>query len=415
MRTVEDQLQVMLAAVKRLEPLDLPLLDALGCVLAVDVTTAHPIPAFVNAAHAGFAGRTIDLSDATVDRPTVLSVADRVPSGFRSEGPLPPRSLVAVAAGAMLPQGADVVLTTASGSGAEASLAQSTVSIAYPSAAGLGVRQIACDVDQGTCVVTAGTPLAEREVAAVVAAGSGRVLVHPRPRVAVVSVGNELVEAGARLEPGLVHDVGGVTLVAAAVNAGASAYRGGPAPESAAAIAACIEDQLVRADLVVVIGGIGAAVGQAIGSVQAALTELGQVDFGLIAVDGVTEIGFGTIGDDSVPVVCLPGDPAAAMIAFEVFVRPLIRLLAGRTEIFRPVVRATLTSGVAATAGARRFVPAVLSANQSPQGRQVEPLSARRPESVVWFHAANALAIVEERDLELLAGDEVAVIWLDRE
>ncbi|MEI8083979.1 MAG: molybdopterin-binding protein, partial [Actinomycetes bacterium] len=281
-----------------------------------------------------------------------------------------------------------------------------------PIVPGSGIRSVGSDVPAGGAVVRNGAVIRERELAGIVAAGRFRVRVHPHPRVVIVTSGDELVEAGMALGPRQVHDLNATTLVAAAIDAGAQAFRGRPVPDDPDQLAFVVLDQLIRADLVVVTGRaelVGERFG---GSVFEALNELGTVRFSSTAVDPGPVIGFGRVGSASVPIMTIPSDPTAALIAFEVFVRPVIRLLSGREDLFRPVVRGTLTRPLQAAHGIRRFVPAVLSL----RGTQVsvEPQDPDKTGSLVGLQQANSLVIVEESATDLQPGDRVAVIRLDR-
>lgn len=410
MRTVEDQLQRILAPLRPLEPLELPLQDARGCVLAADISAQYPIPAFDTACIDGYAARSIDLSDATRSAPVLLTVSAQSAPGYQSSSAVGGEAAVRVSAGSRLPEGADVIIPSRQVT--KTMPGSSELQIRDRLSSGSGVRRTGTDVAAGDVVLGRGTELGELEVAAVVAAGRSRVRVYPHPRVVIITIGDSLVDPGTAAGSGQVFDVNAATLVAAANAAGAVAFRGGSAPEDPAAITRAVEDQLVRADLIVITGGSQADGDQADGPVADGLKELGTVDFRATAIEPGPAIGYGNLGHADVPVIAIPGDPAGAMIAFEIFVRPVIRMLSGRENAFRSVVRATLTQNVSSPEGVRSYLPAVMALD----GNQVQitPLSAEMSTSPVWLRKANAIAIIDEKSTDLLAGVQVGAIRLDR-
>lgn len=412
MRSVEEQLQLMLTSVTALEPLEVPLQDALGTVLAADVCADHPIPAFDTAVVDGFAVRTPALVAASPSLPVWLIVDG---SAEDADGDLEPRGAFAVkiTAGSVVPAGYDAVLAAVSVAPVANEDARDSLAVCEPAEPGQGIRRAGSDVPEGGLVIPAGTQIGEREFAGAVSAGRARLRICPRPRVVIVTCGDELVEAGRTLEPGQMHDVNAATLVAAATSAGAVAFRTGPFSSDPEALTRAVHDQLVRADLVVVTGSADFGDAQVDGSFAASFDPLGTMDFTRTAVAPGPVIGFGTMGGQGVCVITIPGEPIAALIAFEVFVRPMIRRLAGHADLFRPVVRATLTRDINAPSGIRQFVPGGLAL----RGTQViiEPLAPAMSDSPVWLGTVNAIAIVPEAVTQLLSGDRVAVIRLDRD
>jgi molybdopterin molybdotransferase len=273
---------------------------------------------------------------------------------------------------------------------------------------GAHVRRRGDDIPLGEVVATSGTVLGPREIALLAAVGRGRVSGHPQPRVVIISTGSELVEPGQPLSPGLVTDSNGVTIAAAVQEAGAIAYRVGPLVDDAPTLLAALEDQLVRADLIVTTGGVSAG---AYDTVKAVLSRLGTVDFTKVAMQPGMPQGHGTLGPDLTPIFTLPGNPVSAYVSFEVFVRPVIRRMLGHDRIYRPVVRAVLAEPLASPVGKRQFARGHL---QVEDGRYVvRPAGGQGSHMLGALAKANALVVVPEDVTEVKTGTAVAVLRLD--
>jgi molybdopterin molybdotransferase len=275
-------------------------------------------------------------------------------------------------------------------------------------ARGQHVRRRGDDVGLGDVVATAGMRLGPREIALLAAVGRGRALVHPRPRVVVLSTGSELVEPGKPLQPGLIPDSNGVTIAAAVAEAGAIAYRVGPVSDDATTLLATIEDQLVRADLVVTTGGVSAG---AYDTVKAVLSRMGTVEFTKVAMQPGMPQGHGTLGPDQTPIFTLPGNPVSAYVSFEVFVRPVLRRLLGHQDIYRSVVRAVCAEPLQSPAGKRQFARGSLSVEDGKF--VVRPAGGQGSHMLGALASANALVVVPETVTRIEAGDAVAVLRLD--
>jgi len=256
-----------------------------------------------------------------------------------------------------------------------------------------------------------GTHLGSQQVAVLAAVGRGRVRARPRPRVVVVAVGGQYAEAGSAPAPGQVHDASTPALTAAALEAGAIAYRVGVVPEDPQTLMGLLEDQLIRADLVVACGG-GLDTGS--GALAEALNRLGTVNVDRVAMYPGGVQGFGAIGPDATPIFTVPGDPVAAYISFEVFVRPALRRMIGVEVVHRPLVRATASAALRGGAGARWYVPAKLEVKQGAYVVSPAGTSGRTGEHISALAKANALAIVPEETGEIHRGDAVTVVMLER-
>ena len=386
-----------------LSPLDHTLLDARGCVLAEDVTAPWPLPPFDNSAMDGYAVRVEDVKAASDGKPVVLRVVDDVPAGYRASVPVTEGTAIRIMTGAPMPEGAEAVIPV---EWTDAGMPE--VRIMRDVAHGAHVRSRGDDVSLGDVVATSGTVLGPREIALLAAVGRGRVSVHPAPRVVILSTGSELVEPGTPLQPGLITDSNGYTIAAAVQEAGAIAYRVGPVPDDAPTLLSTIEDQLVRADLIVTTGGVSAG---AYDTVKAVLSRLGTVEFAKVAMQPGMPQGHGFLGPEQTPIFTLPGNPVSAYVSFEVFVRPVLRRMLGHQRVYRPVVRAVLTETLMSPEGKRQFARGHLSVEE---GRYVvRPAGGQGSHMLGAMAQANCLVVVPEDVTEVRPGTALAVLRLD--
>lgn len=401
MRSVQDHLAAVLAAVGPVAPLDVVLRDATGCVLAADVVAAADTPPFALAGTDGYAVASADTRD--VDR---LPVAHDVRPGAGGPLRLVPGQAVRVASGAPLPLGADAVVSLD-----RTDRGGVTVAFQAPATPGEHVRPAAGEAKAGDVVLRAGTRLGARQLALCAALGRARVPVHPTPRVVLLSVGDELVEPGGRAEPGQVCEADGHALESAVRDAGASAVRTGIVGDDRAVLRETLEDQLVRADLVITTGGLSEP---AHDTVKDVLALLGDVRFDQVAMTPGRRHGFGLLdaGERRVPVFALPGSPAAALVAFEVFVRPALRTMAGRAMIYRPSVAARVRDGWTSPLGLRQFVPATV-VGQPDEGYTATVLGDPGAPSLAAIARADAFVVVGETERVVAPGRVLQCLVLE--
>jgi len=403
-KTVDDHLASVLAGIGPLAPLELTLLDAHGCVLAEDVAATHPLPPFDNSAMDGYAVRAVDVASATESTPVTLPVVGDVAAGSTTPYSVQPGLCVRIMTGAPLPPGADAVVPQ---EWTDEGLAQVTIRAAA------GVGQHVCrageDVEPGTVVLTAGMHLGATQVGLIAAVGRDRVLARPRPRVVILSTGSELVDPGQPLTPGKIPDANSALLTAAAQEAGAIAFRVGIVPDDPRQLLDTLEDQLIRADLVLTSGGVSVG---AYDVVKDALGRLGTVAFDKVAMQPGMPQGFGRIGPDDTPFFGLPGNPVSAYVSFEVFVRPVIRRMLGVDPITRPIVRARLTDPVPSPMGKRSFARGWLSVEDGKY--VVRPVGGSGSHLIASLSQANAFIVVPDTSTQLDADSTVDVMMLER-
>ncbi|MEV5335807.1 molybdotransferase-like divisome protein Glp [Streptomyces werraensis] len=424
--SVDEHLDDILATVRPLDPIELNLLDAQGCVLVEDITVPVSLPPFDNSSMDGYAVRVADIAGASEEYPASLEVVGDVAAGAADPLHVGPGQAARIMTGAPLPPGAETVVPVewtdgGLGEGPVAGMrarslapegATGQVSVYRPAPAGAHVRAQGSDVRAGDRVLEAGTVLGPPQISLLAAVGRGTVRVRPRPRVVVLSTGSELVQPDEPLRPGQIYDSNSFALTAAARDAGAIAYRVGAVADDAETLRDTIEDQLVRADLMVTSGGVSVG---AYDVVKEALSHAGDedepgsgVEFRKLAMQPGKPQGFGSIGPDHTPLLALPGNPVSSYVSFELFVRPAIRALMGLEDVHRPRVRAELRAEKALTSpkGRRQFL----------RGRYadgvVTPVGGAGSHLVAALARANALVVVPEHVEDVAPGTEVEVVLL---
>jgi molybdopterin molybdotransferase len=407
-RSVDDHLAECLAAVAPLAALDVALLDAADCLLVEDVVSTVSLPSFDNSAMDGYAVLAADVEQAAKDSPITLPVVGDLPAGAAEQLRLTQGSAIRIMTGAPAPIGADAVVPVEL---TDAGVA--TVRVFAPAQPGAYLRRIGEDVRAGDVVLKAGVRLSPRHVGLLAAIGRDRVLVRPRPRVVVVSTGTELVEPGRVAGFGQIHNSNGYALTAASAELGTVAHQVGPVEDDAQVFMTTIEDQLVRADLVITSGGVSAG---AFDTVKEVLSQLGTVTFTQVAMQPGMPQGFGTLtalGGREVPIFTLPGNPVSSMVSFELFVRPVLRKMRGELTLHRHAVQARATRDWRSPDGKRQFVRAVLE-RRADGAHQVTPVGGQGSHLVADLAHANCLAVVREPVTQVKAGDLLDCLLLDR-
>jgi len=255
-------------------------------------------------------------------------------------------------------------------------------------------------------VLRSGTRIRSTQIGLAASIGRDHLPTRPHPRVVVLSAGPDLVEPGQPLKnPSEEYETNSWLLTTAVREVGAVAYRVHSIPDDEAQLQKVIEDQLVRADLIIISGERNDDSFDLISRTLAGLGAITTID---IAIEASGRHNFGTIGPDKTPVVTLPGDPIAAYISFELFVRPMIRTMLGAATIHRPSVKAALEKPVGSAPGMRSYIRAILADD----GKSVTPLADQDEQSTL--SDANAFIAISETETSLKTGDQVTVVVLER-
>ena len=340
------------------------------------VRAAVDVPPFANSAMDGFALRA-------VDTPGSLRLVGEVAAGSVSAVELGPGAAVRIMTGAPLPTGADAVAPLEV-------VTENEGSVSVPQVrAGAHVRGAGEDTRAGDEVELPAAPLSPASIAVLASLGVGEVVVRRRPRVAILSTGDELRGPGEALGPGQIHDANSASLAAAVVDAGGTPVVLPRAGDDEDRIAALLEEACLEADLVVASGGV--SVGRH-DHVRSVIERLGRVDFWRIRVQPGKPLAFGRLWDR--PVVGLPGNPVSALVTFELFVRPLVRAMLGLPGNGRVVLRAVADARIAKDRERRAYLRVTL--RRQGEGYAAAPAGGQGSAQLRPLAAANGLLIVPE-------------------
>jgi molybdopterin molybdotransferase len=400
MRSVEEHQRHVLGDAVALSTERTSLVDADALVLAESVSASWPLPAFDNSSMDGYAVRAVDVAGASEASAVRLPVRGDVAAGQEAADVLEPGTAVRIMTGAPVPIGADAVVPVEWTDG-------STGDVAITRAPDLGahIRLRGEDVAAGEVVLEPGTPINARVIAMLAAVGLADIPVHRRPRVTVISTGDELVDPGVEPGPGQIVDSNSYMLTAAVRETGAHARRVGPVRDDEEALEAVLRHEAVHSDLLLTSGGVSMG---AYDTVKAVLTRLGGVDFVKVAMQPGMPQGAGHV--DGTPIVTLPGNPVSSFVSFEVFVRPLIRTMLGHAELQRPRVHAICARDFTSPVGKTQFARVRLYMHDGLL--RAEPEGGQGSHIIGGLARADGLAIVPAETRQVSAGDELVVMDL---
>lgn len=401
MLTFDEYQQRVVAAARPLSPRTVgtaEAVDLLGLVTASPVHTRVALPGFTNSAMDGYAVLAADVRSASADGPVSLPVVGEIPAGDTRSLRLEPGTCWRIMTGAPVPDGADAVVQVELTDGG---LEQVQIREAVES--GRAVRHRGEDVRPGDEVLPAGTRLRPRHVPALVSSGVGEISVFPRPRVAVVSTGDELVEPGREPGHGQVVDSNAPMLAALAVECGFELAAVRRVGDTADEVRAVLTELAADADLIVTSGGVSAG---AFEPLKLAFEGSDHFEFVKVAMQPGKPQGFGKIG--GAKVFALPGNPVSSLVSFLVFVAPAGRVLAGRDPRL-PTVEAAVAEKWTSPPGRQQFARVVFDED----GRVVRPIGGQGSHVMGGLAGSQALAIVPAATTEVAVGETLHVIPLE--
>ncbi len=411
--SVDDARAQMLKGLEALPAEEVALAEGLRRVAAERVVSTTTLPPWDNSAMDGFAVRAADVATANEAQPASLRVTGEVPAGRAPAASVSPGTALRILTGAPLPEGADAVVPVEQTDAAPgvADLPE-VVRVMSGVAEGAHIRRSGSDLRVEQILLEPGTPLGPQQLAVAAAGGHATLRVHRRPRVAVLATGDELVPAGSALGVAQIPDSNTPGLLAAAHDAGAEARTLGIAHDNLGSVKRLLAQGLAWADVIVASGGVSVGAHDV---VKDAFAALGSIDLWRIAVQPGKPLAFGRAprrgADGDVLLFGLPGNPVSSLVTFELFVRPVLRRLAGHADVIgRERVHARLGSTVTKAAGRRAYLRVRLI--ESADGWLAELAGGQESHMLAALAAADGLAIVPESANSLPAGASVEVIRL---
>ena len=400
--SVEEAQHRVLDTIHVLEAETAPVLDALGRVLAEDVSADRDVPPLDNSAMDGYAVRFEDIAAALPETPVRLRVIGELPAGQMPETVVGPGQAVRIMTGAPMPPGADTVARFE-----RTVLGEGWVDVLAASRQGRNVRSAGEDVRQGQIVLQKGSPVRPQEVGMLASVGRKDVSVIRRPRVAILATGDEVVDVDAPLGPGQIRNINGYSNAAQVHKYGGVPLALGIARDRADELSAKLRQGLEsRVDLFVTSGGVSAGDFDLVKDVLAAE---GRIDFWWVNMKPGKPMAFGTI--DHVPLLALPGNPVAAMISFELFARPMIRKMLGYRQWAWDEVPARLREGIERKDGRRHYLRVRLT--ETERGLEAVLTGDQGSGILSSMVRADGLAVIPEDAEYLPEGSMVRVLLLD--
>ncbi|HEX6293074.1 MAG TPA: gephyrin-like molybdotransferase Glp [Herpetosiphonaceae bacterium] len=412
LRSVEEARAELLRHFSPLSAETVPLLQALGRVLAADVSADIDVPPFANSAMDGYAVLGADVQSAAVDRPVILRILGEVPAGGTADVAVEPGTAIRIMTGAPMPPRADTVVPfeeTDEGR-PDALHQQGRVRVFKRVPVGASVRAAGEDVRAGTAVARRGTLIRPAEIGVLATVGAATVPVYRRPRVAILATGDELVDVSERPGPGQIRNANGYSNAAQVIAAGGEALQLPIARDTETELNDRLNEALAwGADLFLTSGGV--SVGD-YDVVKKVLQQRGNMEFWRVKMKPGKPVAFGHIAD--VPLLGLPGNPVSAMVVFELFGRPALLKMQGRDGYVRPVIRATFTGSLTDRADRRQYVRVRLEQRDGESGTLwVAHLTGEQGSGVLtsMMHA-DGLMIVPEGMTHVAPGSQLPVLML---
>lgn len=396
MKSLAAAQREVLDAMSELPSRAVPLEEASGLVLATDVIASHPVPPFANSAVDGYAVVAADTADGPVD----LEVVDDIPAGAVPTAAVRPGAAARIMTGALIPNGADAVVMVE-----DTEPGEGRVRVLRIVAPGAHVRRAGGDLEAGDLVFRSGERLTPAHLGVLSSIGVAEPVVITRPTVAVMSTGDELVDASTvELSPGTIRDSNRPMLIGMLEELGALVIDLGIVPDDEAALRRAFEKAGEAADSIVTSGGVSMGEHDLVKKV---LSDLGTVDFWRVAMQPAKPFAFGNVG--GTPLFGLPGNPVSVMVAFEQFVRPALLARMGARRLFRP--RSTAVAGEAFETDSEKVVFLRVVVGEGDPVPVVRLAGGQASNVLSALAAADAFAVVPVGIGSVAAGDRVDIEW----
>ncbi|MCJ7828527.1 MAG: molybdopterin molybdotransferase MoeA [Dehalococcoidia bacterium] len=413
MISVEEALAKIINSIQILDSEGKPLLDCLGQVLAEDVYSPFDVPPHDNSAMDGYAVQSESITGANYKNPKVLRVVGEVAAGRVSDLKVGPGTAIRIMTGAFIPSGADVVVPfedTDEIDRKQAAISKTEIGVRVSLAEGCNIRRRGEDIAQGELVLTKGKLLRPADIGVLASLGKSMVSVIRRPLVGILATGNEVVEINQPLLPGKIYNSNSYSLAAQVLRYGGIPELLGIAPDDVQQLTAAVRDGL-ECDILVTSGGVSLGDYDVVKQVLA--TE-GNVSFWTVRMKPGKPLAFGMFkrsDGKQIPHLGLPGNPVSSMITFEVFARPAILKMMGRSNLVKSNITAVMEDSVGNKDGRRIFARVVVTRRD---GKYFAHITGPQGSGILSsMTKANGLAIIPESTKEVKPGAPVEVMMLD--
>jgi molybdopterin molybdotransferase len=408
MISVEEALDKILANIRVLDTEKKPILDSLGQVLAEDVYSGIDIPPMDTSEMDGYAVNAADTRGSSKELPHILKVIDTVPAGTMPKHSVTPKTAIRIMTGAPIPKGADSVVKFEDTDENERGK-DGKIGIIREVQVGEKIRIAGEDISEGSLVLSSGTVIKPAHVGVLASLGKESVLVIRRPKIAIIATGNELVEVGKSLPSGKLYNSNSYSVAAEVLQYGGIPWILGIALDREDSLVNKIHQGLT-ADMLITTGGVSKGDYDLVKDI---LAKEGQITFSTVRMRPGKPIAFGTFpsGRTNIPHLGLPGNPVSTMVTFEMFARPCILKMMGKTHYDKPTIQAIIGDRIENEDGRRLFTRAVVEKRDGhyfarttgPQGSHI----------LTSMSLANGLVIVPEDKPFVKPGENVKVIMLD--
>lgn len=403
MISVEEALNTILPHIRILGTERVPLQDSLGSILAEDMTAPFNVPPLDNSAMDGYAVRADDIQGASKQSPVRLSISGELPAGYQSRHPLQKGEALRIMTGAPVPDGADTVVMQE-----DTRCTGTSVDILEPPPRGSNIRKAGEDIAEGQLLFSSGTRIRPAHIGTLASLKRSVLTVYQRPRVAILSTGDELVDIDGDNSGGKIISSNTYSLSALVKENGAVPVNLGIGRDTREALMEKFRQGL-HADIILSSGGV--SVGD-YDFVKDVLQELGlDMKFWKVSMRPGQPLAFGMI--EGKPAFGLPGNPVSVMVSFEQFVRPAIRKMMGYKKIFRPLITCSAAEEITVTRGKKHFIRCVVTADNS--GCRASTTGAQGSGMLTSMAMATGLMVIPEDLDRIHPGDRVKVQILDAE
>lgn len=416
MLSVEEARERILSYFHRLDPVESDLLDALDMVLAEDLEAPFDVPPLANSAMDGYAVVSSDLTSASENSAVELPVAFSIAAGQLPESSLQHGSVARIMTGAPLPDGADAVVPFEDTDELErrknGQQKEDRIGIKLAAHPGDNIRDAGEDVAKGSVVLQAGTTLRPGAIGVAASLGLSKIKVYRRPVVAIISTGDELLEPGQPHEPGKIYNSNAFSIAAEVQRYGGIPRGLGIARDTVESLQERLVEALETADMVVTSAGVSKGDYDVVKDV---LAKNGEIALWSVRMRPAKPLAFGTLDGPEgrkVPHLGLPGNPVSAMVAFEQFGRPAIRVMMGKGERPKPTVQAILDDAVYNYDGRRVYARVVVYWGEDGQ-LHAKTTGTQSSGALTSMAVANGLAICPDDVSKMDAGEVATVEMLD--